>query len=532
MNSFLIQGATVVDGSGREPFRADVTIAGDRIAAVAPRIDEPAERRLKGDGLVIAPGFIDIHSHTDATVFTYPLVESKVMQGVTAEVIGNCGIGAFPVNAERREILAGFLKVHDFVLPAGGLSWVEFDDYAARLDRLGLGPNLIALVSHGALRIAAMGAEDRLPTPDELGRMQELLARALEQGAWGMSTGLIYPPGSFAETEELVALAKVLRRYDALYTSHIRGEGATLMTAIDEAIRIGREGGVRVEISHLKAMGKDNWGRGPEALQRLEAARREGVDISADQYPYEATSTSLSALVPAWAHAGGLGELLRRLAVPDLTARLEAGIGEEMNIRGGPNRIFIGSIASSRNGKLSGKNLEEIAALWDCRPEGAVIRLLREEEGAVGAIYFSLSDEDVAAILANDQVAVGSDGRGLSAAGDTGESIHPRSYGTFARVLGLYVRKRGLLSLAQAVHKMTALPAGRLGLRERGVLKPGWMADLVVFDPDVIEDLAQFSNPHLYAAGIVHLFVNGRPLVANGQITGERPGRVLRKKRA
>ncbi len=530
MYSFLIRQAKVVDGSGQPPFQADVAMEGERIAAIAPRIDGGTDRQIQADGLVAAPGFIDIHTHTDATIFKHPLVESKAMQGVTVEVIGNCGIGTFPVVPERKKILADYLRMHDFDLPEGGLDWDGLTPYANRLEKLGLGVNLAPLVSHGALRIAAMGAENRDPSPDELRQMEKLLAEALQQGAWGMSTGLIYPPGSFAKTEELIALAKVLARYGALYTSHIRGESTTLMQALDEAIRIGKESGVRVEVSHLKAMGRDNWGLGQKVLQKLELARQAGVDIAADQYPYEASSTSLSALVPEWAHAGGVAALLQRLSSPELGSKLREGIIREMTTRGGPERIMVTSIFSDRNISLSGKTLTQIAESWRCPAEEAVIRLLLDEEASVGAIFFSMSEEDVAAILASDQVSVGSDGRGQNAEEDSGEATHPRSYGTFARILGRYVREKNVLPLATAVRKMTGLPARRLGFTDRGLLRPGFAADLVLFDPATVADRANFIRSHEYARGIIHVWVNGRPLIQGGKFTGERPGRVLRKK--
>src|SRR5512136_573815 len=306
MFTFLIRGALVIDGSNREPFRGDIAIENEMITEVSSSIKGGGKKVIEADGLVVAPGFIDIHSHTDLTIFKHPLAESKVLQGVTTEVIGNCGIGAFPVIQERKSVLIDYLKMHDFYLPSDVLSWNNFAQYADRLDRIGLGVNLAPLVAHGALRIAILGAEDRIPVDKEFERMKKLLTDSLEQGAWGLSTGLIYPPGSFAKTEELVDLARIAAHYGALYTSHIRGEGANLMEALDEAICIGKKSGARVEISHLKAMGKDNWGRGKDALLKLEKARQEGVDIAADQYPYEATSTSLTALVPYWAHAGGV----------------------------------------------------------------------------------------------------------------------------------------------------------------------------------------------------------------------------------
>ena len=530
MSSFLVRGALVIDGSGGEPFRGDIAVKNGLITEVSPSIKGGGKAVIEADGLVAAPGFIDIHSHTDLTIFKHPFAESKALQGVTTEVIGNCGIGAFPVNSERRAVLLDYLKVHEFHLPSDGLSWSNFTQYANQLDRIGLGLNLAPLAAHGALRIAVLGAEDCIPSDEELERMKNLLADSLEQGAWGLSTGLIYPPGSFAKTEELEALAKIVARYGAIYTSHIRGEGATLMEALDEAVRIGRKGGVRVEVSHLKALGKDNWGRGKEALLKLEKARRDGVDISADQYPYEATSTSLTALVPPWAHAGGVGELLKRLASPKTAERLQAEILREIDQRGGPSRIVIAGIGSVKNISLSGKNVGQIAELWNCAPEIAVKRLLLEEEAAVGAVYFSLWDEDVAAILSSDQVSVGSDGMGMKAEEDFGKSTHPRSYGTFPRILGVYAREKGTLSMARAIHKMTGLVAGRVGLKNRGLIKPGFTADLALFDPLKIQDRSTFDHPHQYATGVIYTWVNGCPIVQEGIITGNTPGRVLRKR--
>jgi N-acyl-D-amino-acid deacylase len=530
MASFLIRGAQIIDGSLREPFRGDIAVEEGLITEVSSSIKGGRKTVIEADGLVAAPGFIDIHSHTDLSIFKHPLAESKALQGVTTEVIGNCGIGAFPVNRERESVLIDYLKMNGFHLPSDGLSWDHFSQYADQLNRLGLGLNLAPLTAHGALRISISGMEDRVPGERELERMKSLLIDSLKQGAWGLSTGLIYPPGSFAKTEELVDLAKIVAQYGTIYVSHIRGEGATLMNALDEAITIGKRSGARVEVSHLKAMGKDNWGRGREALLKLEKARQEGVDIAADQYPYEATSTSLSVLIPQWAHADGISELLKRLASPEMAERLQIEILREINQRGGPSGIVIGGIDSGKNVNLSGKKISQIAGLLQCTPERAVMRLLLEEKAHVGAVYYSLSDEDVVAILSSDRVSVGSDGMGMKAEDDFRKSIHPRSYGTFPRVLGLYVRERGILSLTKAIYKMTGLVASRLGMKNRGLIKPGFAADLILFDPLTIQDRATFDHPHQYATGIVYTWVNGCPMVQEGAITGNTPGRVLRKK--
>ncbi|HSR10117.1 MAG TPA: D-aminoacylase, partial [Thermodesulfobacteriota bacterium] len=529
LQSFLIRGATVVDGSGGPPLRADVEVEGDRIRSVGPDLPKTAAQVIDGRGLTLSPGFIDIHSHTDGTIFKHPRSESKILQGVTTEVVGNCGIGFFPVDPRRADLLAGYVRVMDFHLPPGGFSWTDFSGFAAAVERLRPGVNVAPLAGHGALRIAEMGADDRAPSEAELAGMKSLLEKVLRQGAWGMSTGLIYPPGTFAATDELIALAKIVARFDAVYTSHIRGESGTLLAAIDEAIRIGREGGARVEISHLKAMGKDYWGMGKQLLEKLEKARAEGVDITADQYPYEATSTSLAAMLPAWAQSGGLGEILKKLAAPELQPRLRADILQAMTTRGGPDRVLIAAVGSPEGVALSGKTVARVAALWSCPPEDAVIRILLQEKAAVRAVYFSLAETDVEAIMASPHVAVGSDGEGMNAEEDAAATTHPRSYGTFPRVLGRYAREKGILSLPLAVYKMTGLPASRLRLPERGLLKPGYAADLVLFDQDKIIDTADFQNPHRYASGIVHVWVNGVQEVSDGRLIGNTGGRVLRK---
>jgi N-acyl-D-amino-acid deacylase len=529
MYSYLFRSASLIDGSGSPPCRADVAVAGGRIAAVGPDLEGTAERIIDAGGLVLSPGFIDIHGHSDMTLFRHPLLESKVFQGVTTEVIGNCGLGLFPVQAGSERELADYLRLHDFFLPEEGFTWHGLAEYADRVDRHGLGIHVAPLVGHAPLRIAAMGMEDRAPTAAELERMQLLLASALQQGAWGMSTGLIYPPGSYAETGELITLATILARHGALYTSHIRGESEELTGALDEAITIGAESGARVQVSHLKAMGRNNRGRAKELLERLAAARAAGVDIGADQYPYDASATTLTALVPQWAHAGGAQALLKRLADPALREELQAEIGREMARREGAAGIMITDCRSAQNRRLSGETMARIAAGWGCSPEEAVVRLILEEEGRVGAIFFSMAQEDVSTILADPLVAVGSDGHGLNAAQDAGEPTHPRSYGTFPRVLGRYVREGKLLSLASAIHKMTSLPARRLGFADRGVVRPGFAADLVLFDPMTVADLSTYAEPHRYAAGIIHLLVDGRLVISDGRLTGDRPGRVLRK---
>jgi N-acyl-D-amino-acid deacylase len=529
MYSIIIRGGKVANGLGTPLYRADVAIDGNHIAAIAKEINESAETVINAEGMVIAPGFIDIHTHTDCTILANPLSDSKIMQGVTTEVVGNCGIGSFPVASERASLLAKYLAMHEQHVSDEDLTWSDFSQYAQCLTARGIGINLAPLVAHGTLRIAVVGFDDRPPTPRESETMCQLLQTALDQGAWGLSTGLIYPPGSFADTNELTALAKVVAAKDSLFTSHVRGESTKLLEAIDEMIVIGEQSHARMQVSHLKAIGQANWGKGREALRRIIAARANGIDIAADQYPYAASSTSLTALVPQWAHAGGVDALMGCLASPQLHERLAGEIGLEMRIRGGPEKIMVASVISAGNADFVGSTINDIAKTWDCSAEDAVMRLLWQERGGVGAVYFSLSDDDIDAIMTSDIVAVGSDGRGLNDVRDAKTATHPRSYGTFARVLGHYVRERQLLPLETAIYKMTALPARRLQLTDRGRIQVGLVADVVVFNPDTVIDIADFKQPHHYAKGVEYVLVNGQFVVKEGHITGNTPGKVLRK---
>ncbi|SNB45592.1 amidohydrolase family protein [Geobacter sp. DSM 9736] len=527
MNSYLFRGATVVDGSGSPPQALDVAVRSGRITAVGPCLREPEAERIDVSGLVLAPGFIDIHGHSDISVFRHHGAESKLFQGVTTEVTGNCGLSAFPVASTHGKELAEYLKVHEYILPEEPLPFCSFDNYARSVEGVKPGINHAPLVGHAALRIAVMGMEDRAPTTGELAAMSELLRVALEQGAWGLSTGLIYPPGSYAATEELIALARMVANYGGLCTSHIRSEGDGLMAALEEAAAIAAESGVRMQVSHLKALGRNNRGRGPEVLSFLASARQRGIDIAADQYPYDASATSLTAVLPAWALAGGVTMLLQRLADQHLRERLRSDIGFAIAQREGAEGIVV-TCRTEMNRQLSGLSLASIAHCWRCSPEDAVMRLLLEEQGEVGAIFFCMASEDVATILSDPLVAVGSDGHGLTASA-AGDATHPRSYGCFPRVIGRYVREKKLLDLATAIRKMTALPAGRIGLPDRGLIRPGYVADLTIFDPERITDVADYVDPHRYSTGIVHVYMEGRPVIENGNLTGPRIGRVLRR---
>lgn len=530
MNKLLISGVTIIDGTGRPGVKGDIAIDGDTIVGTGGKLDQVGRAVIDAAGLVASPGFIDLHTHTDRKIFDNPQGDSMIMQGVTTEVTGNCGVGAFPAVPGRLAELATYLNTLNGSLPESGITWADFAGFAATVEKLNPGINLAMLVAHGALRIAVVGLADRPAAAEELVRMEEMLAASLKQGAWGMSTGLVYPPGSFAPTDELIALGKVLAKHNAIYTTHLRGESATLSTALEEAITVGRESGVRVEVSHLKAIGQPYWGQGLAALNRIEEARRQGVDIWADQYPYEATATALTKLVPDWAHDGGTAKMLGRLADPELARRLDKEIGQEMNVRGGPGRVKISYLATKGNERWIGKTIADVARDRRIPAEEAVRQLLLEEQARINAVYFSLGTVDLEGIIRTPDVAVGSDGQAMSPERDGLENVHPRSYGTFPRVLGRYVREKGLLSLETAVRKMTSLPASILGLADRGIIRAGCKADITLFDPATIIDTATFDRPHRYPEGIPYVIINGTLAVKQSRLTGDGRGAVLRKK--
>ncbi len=531
MLDLKITGATVVDGTGAPAFSADVGVRDDVITAVGDLGRELAGLTLDAQGLALAPGFIDMHSHSDWRLWANRRAESKIRQGVTTEVVGNCGFSPAPVSPAFREDLRAFA----LYVPQGmDFGWRSVQEYLDRFAADGCALNVVQLVGHGTLRIAAMGFARRPPTASEHGAMARLVAESLEGGAWGLSTGLIYAPGSYADTTELVELARVAGRHGGFYASHIRGEGATLLDAVAEAIRIGRDGRLPVEVSHLKAAGRRHWGQVAEALALIDAARAEGLDVTADVYPYTGSSTTLRTLLPDWTLEGGVDEMLKRLADPATRTRVAAEIdsggggGEGFATNVGWDDIMIAYAPTRR--EAEGQRLSALARAWGVPPVEAALRLIEAERGRAYMILFQLNEADVRRVLAHPAVMIGSDGSALATSGELGQGKpHPRSYGTFPRVLGRYSRDERVLSLEHAIHKMTGLPARKLGLEDRGVIMPGAKADLVVFDPATVRDHASYEDPHRYPSGIEHVLVNGRLAVEHGEHTGSLPGRVLRR---
>ena len=527
MLDLKITGGQLIDGTGAPARRGDVGVTGDAITVVGDLSREPAGRTVDASGRTVAPGFIDMHSHSDWRLWDNRRAESKIRQGVTTEVVGNCGFSPAPVSDTFREEMKGFA----LYLPAGmDFSWRTVGDYLARYESDGVALNVAQLIGHGTLRLAAMGFARRPPTAAEQAAMERMMDEAMADGAYGLSTGLIYAPGSYAATEEIIGIARRAGGRRGFYASHIRGEGATLLDAVAEAIRVGREGGLPVQVSHVKAAGRPNWGKVTNALALIDDARREGLDVMGDVYPYTASSTTLRTLLPDWALEGGIDAMLKRLADRGTRDRIRKELtgGGETLLRGLDWADIMVAYSPSRP-DAQGRRIAEIAAARGEDPLDAAIELIVSEQGKGYMILFQLDEADLRRALVHPEVMIGSDGSSLAIEGEFGAGKpHPRSYGTFPRVLARYVREQPLLSLEQAVRKMTGLPARRLGLRDRGVLAAGARADVVCFDRERVADLATYEDPHRYAAGIGDVVVNGRLVISGGEHTGALPGHVLR----
>jgi len=516
-----IRDARILDGAGNPWFRGDVGIMEGHIAAVGDLSGSSTKRELQADDRYLAPGFIDIHTHSDFSLPLFPRGESRISQGVTTEVGGNCGLSPFPVNPERLDLLR---QSTSFLAADLSFEWRSTADFIRFLETLPLSHNLALLVGHGAIRLSVMGFDRRPPTENELDAMKRAVAEAMEVGAVGLSSGLIYPPGSFAGTEELTELCRVVHRYGRIYTTHLRNENARLLDAMEEAFTVSREAGVPLELSHHKAEGQPNWGMVRQSLALVEKARRDGLDVTLDQYPYIASSTTFTAFMPEWAMEGGVAVLLNRLQQPNLRQRIVHD-AEQKNVYGW-DKVVVSSVRKPEHQRFEGLNLVEVGQLESKPPVEAGLDLLQAEDGPFSVIQFGVSEDDLQYILRNPVMMVGSDGYSLAPA--MGSKPHPRSYGTFARVLGRYVRETHIVTLEDAVRKMTSLPAQRANLRDRGVIKQGQIADLVLFDADRVADTATYAEPHQYAVGIQWVMVGGEIVWQEGRDTGVVAGRVLR----
>jgi len=530
----LIQKGMIIDGTGNPWFNADVAITEGRITAIDSFASDTADKIIDAKDMVVCPGFIDMHSHSDFTLLVNPLAESKIRQGVTTEVIGNCGISAAPLNDLLKEDI---LKTTPLLDEAKlGLTWVTMGEYMNLMEEKGVALNVASLVGNSNVRVSVLGFESRRPGEDELVEMRKVLAQAMKDGAFGMSTGLIYPPSCYADTDELVELAKVVAQFGGIYTSHIRGEGFNLINAVEEAIEIGKRANLPVEISHHKASGKANWGKVKQTLQMMEEARERGIDITCDVYPYIAGSTGLDALLPPSFYEGGVEKLIERLRVPE-TRREIKEVMKRTSEKGGPETLGIpewGSIMISYckgHPDLEGKTIEAIAEEKRIDPFEFVFDLLIEEKASVSIVLFTMTEEDMHYVMSHALSMVGSDSSTRAPYGVLAKGKpHPRAYGTFPRILGRYVREEGILSLGSAIRKMTSLPAQKLNLRDRGLIREGFWADVVVLDPKRVVDRATYQEPHQYPDGIECVLVNGELVIEHSEHTGALPGHVLRRR--
>ncbi len=521
LHDVVVRGGAIYDGGGGEPFRGDLAIDGDRIVALHPA-DRGREVRgrleIDASGLAVAPGFVNMLSWATASLLVDGRAQSDLRQGVTLEVFGE-GWSMGPLSEEmKREMVArqGDLRFD--------VEWTTLGEYLEHLERRGVAPNVASFVGATTVRIHELGHEDRPPTAAELERMRELVRRAMAEGALGVGSSLIYAPAYYADTDELVALAAAAGESGGSYISHIRNEGEELLEAIDELIEIARRAGVRAEIYHLKASRPENWDKLGAAIAKIEAARAEGLDIGADVYTYPASATGLNAVMPPWAQEGGHDAWVARLRDPETRERIRAEIDMIS-----PEKILLVGFKSERLKPLTGKTLAEVAADRGVSPEVAAMDLVVEDDSRVGAVYFSMAEDNVRRKVALPWVTFGSDAGAPATEGVFLESMsHPRAYGNIARLLGRYVRDEGLVPLPEAIRRLTSLPAENLKVRERGRLASGYFADVVVFDPGKIADHATFSEPHRYSTGVLHVLVNGVPVLAEGEPTGATPGRVVR----
>lgn len=526
MYDIIIENGQIVDGSGELAFRADLGIRDEKIVSIGGLAEQEAKERIDATGLVVAPGFIDIHCHSDSVLFKTPREQSKILQGVTTETIGNCGLSAAPVEPRTFDLLQKYTAsiFADGVLPWSWRTTGEFLDCVQKHQTIS---NVAALVGHGTVRIAAMGFDDRTPNAAEMEQMKQLVADALAEGAFGLSSGLIYPPGVFSQTPEMVELCRVVAAAGGLYATHMRNEGDLLVESVQETIRVGLESGVSVEISHHKAAGPKNWGKVKQTLQLMAEASQKGLDINCDVYPYTASSTVLGAVLPPWVQAGGSDCLLQRLRDPASRERIKAefktGLPGWDQFIEDDNWECIVIASCAKNHESEGKSLAVLAAMRGQDPADTLFDLMLEEQGEILMLAFRMCEEDVATILRHPLSMVGSD-----AIPSPGKP-HPRFFGTFPRVLRKYVREENLLTLPEAVRKMSSLPARKLGLQDRGLIRTGMAADIVVFDAATVADRSEYNDPCQYATGVDTVLVNGRVAVRGGKYTGALDGKVLRK---
>src|SRR3984885_10251343 len=526
----VITNGRIIDGTGSPWYSGDIGIRQGRVAAIGNLTGAAAKRTIDARGMVVAPGFIDMLGQSELTMLVNPHLPSKIYQGITTEITGEGGSVA-PVNdailqADRVDY------EHYGIHP----DWRTFREYFARLEKQGVGINLASYVGATQVRRMVLGDDDKQPTSEQLDQMKALVQQAMRDGAVGVSTALVYAPAPYAKTEELIALAEEASKFSGIYATHMRDEGDRIIPAIDEALRIGREAHIPVEIWHIKVAGKKNWGRMPEVVAKINAARAMGADVSANTYAYTAWFNSMSAFIPPWAHDGGDAKLVERLKDPAIRERIRKELlttsgtwQNEWQEIPGPESVLIGVVQNPKLLPLQGKRLAEVAKLWNKDPMDALFDLLIEDNAFTEVAVFGMSEPDVALALQQPWVSIDNDSEGTSPEGILGqEHPHPRAYGTYPRILRKYVREEKKLTLEDAIRKFSALPAQRMRLTDRGVLKQEMWADVVVFDPHTVRDLAAFDHPNRLSEGMQDVLVNGVAVIDQGKMTGAEPGKVLR----
>jgi len=519
MFDIKIVNGSLLDGSGSPAVRADLGITGDRIADIGDLGAAGADVVIDADGLVVTPGFIDVHSHSDTYLLIRPSADSKIWQGITTEVVGNCGASAAPLTGAYR-------MPSDWRDKEYPSRWNTVAEYRAILEQVKPAPNVVLLVGHTDLRAGIVGYDNRPASSDELKRMSALLDRALEEGGRGLSTGLIYAPAMFAPSDELIALARVASARGGIYSSHMRNEGGRLLAAIDEAVRIGREAGIGVEISHFKTSGRENWHLVDKAIESVRKARASGVDVCADRYPYTSSCTDLDVILPRWAADGGHDAVMARLKDPGIRARLLDEVRQSRPADAW-GTIMIGSTAHSDHEAFKGVRLDEVAGRMKMEPADAALRIMEKDELRTSAFFFGMNEDNMRRILAEPYVMIGSDASLRALDGPLSlDYPHPRAYGSFPKFLRMSL-DGVTVPLPEAVRKMTSLPASRFGLKDRGMLRKGMKADVTVIDTQDLADTATYARPHSLARGIESVIVNGTLTLHNNRLTGNRAGRFL-----
>jgi N-acyl-D-amino-acid deacylase len=522
----ILRGGTIYDGSGNVPFVGDLAISADRIAQVSPSIEERAPTEIDVSGLAIAPGFINMLSWANETLIADGRSQGDIRQGVTLEIMGE-GSSMGPWNDRMKQE-----RVENQSDIKYDVTWTTLREYLEFLTDKGISTNVGSFVGATTIRVNVLGRDDVAPTPEQMEEMRRLTHEAMRDGAFGVASALIYAPAFYAKTEELIELAKVAAQYDGMYTSHLRSEGDAFLEAVDEFLTIAKESGARSEIYHLKAAGRGNWHKMDQVLTKVEAARADGLPVSANMYMYAAAQTGLDVAMPPWVQEGGLRKWIERLQQPEIRARVIEEMSTPSNkwengyLQAGPDGVLL--VGFKKLKQFTGMTLAQVAKQLGKSPEETAIDLVVQDESRVETVYFWMSEDNIEKQLAKPWISVGSDGSSMATEGVfLNSSTHPRAYGNVARLLGHYVRKQNVMTVQEAVRRLTSLPASNLGITDRGALREGFFADVVAFAPEKVQDLATFESPHQYSVGVTHVFVNGQHVIRDGEHTGATPGRVV-----